>query len=716
MASKGKLYLRGIIVLPVPSAIVTASAPPHFHFPKWLSPLWLAITMLVLGTIAPSPLPAQQHPDTTAHPSFLIGPFGSYLLGAQTGTFQVFAGSPGCGTFDGAQRTATMFGIAATYRRDTSHHLSVTARASWGRAEATYATAPLEDQRLFDTVAQQVMELQREYRLTATTTQLSLDLLADYQPMPGLLVSAGAWFSYRLGGTFQQTDNILAPADRSFNDGERQRNMAQGQQLTAASFGLGPVLRVAADLPFAKRMRLQPELAARAEVVSGVKEMGWYGISGVAGLTLMFDLSPAPDTPTTPITPPPPDTTQPVRAPVLQASLKISGMDEAGKPSPQAWINVREVIQRTTIPFLPSIFFDSAETGLPTRYLQIPKAQADTFTISLLVGKGALELHQQGLNVLGLRMRNDPTSRLVLIASASPNEPAAIGQERANNVREYLTSVWGVSPRRVQLRTAPATSLPLDAASDQQAELRNVTFASTSPLLTASLTTEQLVRDFNPPRINLSPTWEAEAGLRRWEIRMMQGNHTVANFSSDDSAAGSSKNFAWQIQEQQIDSSLGSISAQLTVVDSAGQSVTATDSILLKMRRDTTVIETSSIQQGKLERITQTLVGFDYRTAQGNSDHQRLIRELSERVAPGAAITITGYTDRIGDDRANQQLSRERAEYVAGLLRQFLMQRSISNATITTIAAGAQTSRFPNNLPEGRILSRGTVVVVEQER
>ncbi|MBL7988727.1 MAG: OmpA family protein [Chlorobi bacterium] len=701
---------------------MTASAHSYVHSQVLHSPLWLAIAILVMVAATPPSRLAAQQPrhDTTRQSTFLIGPFGSYLLGAQTGTFQVFAGSPGCGTFDGAQLTTTLFGIAAAYRRDTSDQIFITARASWARAEATYAAAPIEDQRLFDTVAQQVIELQREYRLTATTTRLCLDLLADYQPMPGLLLSAGPWFGYRLGGTFQQTDNILAPADRSFNDGERQRNMAQGQQLTANQFGFGPLIRVAADFPFAKRMRLQPELAARAQLTSGVQEMGWYGISGAAGLSLLFDLSPAPDTSATPTqipTPPPPDTTQPKRAPTLQASLKMSGMDEAGKPSPQAWINVREIIQRTTTPFLASIFFDSAETELPQRYPQLAKAEADTFTIALLVGKGPLELHQQGLNLLGLRMRNDPTSRLVLLASAAPNEPVGIGQERAKKIREYLASVWDVSPRRVELRAAPATtSSPMDPARDQQAELRKVTFASTTPLLTASLTTEQLVRDFNPPRINLSPTWDAEAGLLRWEIRMMQGDHTVANFSSDDSTAESSKNFAWQIQDQRIDSTLGNITAQLTVVDSAGQSVTVRDSILLKMRRDTSVIETSRVQQGKLERITQMLVGFDYRAAQGNNDHQRLIRELSERVAPGAEITITGYTDRIGDDRANQQLSRERAEYVAGLLRQLLAQRGIGDATITTIAAGAETSRFPNYLPEGRILSRGTVIVVEQQR
>ncbi|KXK55127.1 MAG: OmpA family protein [Chlorobi bacterium] len=313
-------------------------------------------------------------------------------------------------------------------------------------------------------------------------------------------------------------------------------------------------------------------------------------------------------------------------------------------------------------------------------------------------------------------MRNDPTSQLALVGMIPPGGTADIGQERGKKIREYLTSVWGIPLRRIEVKTAAAPASSANAASDQQAELRKVTAASASPMLTASLTTEQLVRDFNPPRISLSPTWKAEAGVLGWRVEVMQAGATIASFSSDDSTAGISKDFAWQIQDQRIDSTLGDITALLTVVDSAGQTATASDTIALKMRRDTTVIETDNVRSGKAERITQTLVGFDYRLAQGNSEHERLLRELSDRIRPGAAITITGYTDRIGDDRANQQLSRERADYVAGLLRQFLSQRGIGSATITTIGAGAETSRFPNQLPEGRILSRGVTVVVEQTR
>lgn len=680
----------------------------------------VALAVVALGGVASPLLLAQNRPDTANHhPTFLLGPFGSYSIGAQTGEFQVFAGSPGCGVFNGATLSSVMFGIAASYRRDTAAPFSITARGSWSRTEAIYSTPPLEDQRLFDTVAQQVIELEREYRVTATATRLAIDLLADYQPMRGLLLSAGPAFSYRLGGTFRQTDNIIAPADRSFSNGERQRSMAQGQQLTPNAFGFGPVVRVAADIPFARRMRLQPELAARAELLSGVQEMGWYGISGSAGLALLFDLSPAPaaDTPSVPA-PQPPDTLPPTPTPppALQAAITISGMDEAGRPSPQAWINVREVIQRTTTPFLAALFFDSAETALPSRYQQLSEAEADTFTIYSLTSKGALELHQQALNLIGLRMRNDPTSQLALVGMIPPGGTADIGQERGKKIREYLTSVWGIPLRRIEVKTAAAPASSANAASDQQAELRKVTAASASPMLTASLTTEQLVRDFNPPRISLSPTWKAEAGVLGWRVEVMQAGATIASFSSDDSTAGISKDFAWQIQDQRIDSTLGDITALLTVVDSAGQTATASDTIALKMRRDTTVIETDNVRSGKAERITQTLVGFDYRLAQGNSEHERLLRELSDRIRPGAAITITGYTDRIGDDRANQQLSRERADYVAGLLRQFLSQRGIGSATITTIGAGAETSRFPNQLPEGRILSRGVTVVVEQTR
>ena len=87
---------------------------------------------------------------------------------------------------------------------------------------------------------------------------------------------------------------------------------------------------------------------------------------------------------------------------------------------------------------------------------------------------------------------------------------------------------------------------------------------------------------------------------------------------------------------------------------------------------------------------------------------------IASAILPGARVRVTGYTDRIGNERRNRDLSLQRAERVAAELERRLAARGITGATITIEGAGPEVSRFENDLPEGRFLSRGVSVVVEQ--
>jgi outer membrane protein OmpA-like peptidoglycan-associated protein len=115
-----------------------------------------------------------------------------------------------------------------------------------------------------------------------------------------------------------------------------------------------------------------------------------------------------------------------------------------------------------------------------------------------------------------------------------------------------------------------------------------------------------------------------------------------------------------------------------------------------------------------MERISYALVAFGYRSDVGDKTHENWLREMAELLKPGAEIRITGYTDRIGDDRYNLELSQGRADYVAGRLRSLAAQRGIRDIRIDARGVGVETGRFPNELPEGRILSRGATVIIEQ--
>ncbi|NJC32659.1 OOP family OmpA-OmpF porin [Sphingomonas jejuensis] len=69
----------------------------------------------------------------------------------------------------------------------------------------------------------------------------------------------------------------------------------------------------------------------------------------------------------------------------------------------------------------------------------------------------------------------------------------------------------------------------------------------------------------------------------------------------------------------------------------------------------------------------------------------------SEALAAGGTVTIGGHSDTRGDDDANLDVSRRRAEAV----RDALVERGVAADRITIIAFGETRPRVPNARPDG---------------
>ncbi len=381
-------------------------------------------------------------------------------------------------------------------------------------------------------------------------------------------------------------------------------------------------------------------------------------------------------------------------------------------------INVTEVLLRRHTPLLPAIYFDSASATLPERYAHLSTEGADAFGYADVAGLNEFQLAHHVLDMVGFRLRQYPSTSVVVHASTSGDEPRALAADRLATVRSYLEHVWRIAPDRIDTSSDPDAAPSTDESStdestaDGREENRRVTFSSPSPDLLAPIGTQRLSRRFDPPRIRLEPTYGAEAGVRAWRIDVMQNGDTVVSFSNHTDSTDAA--LTWHLSSDRIDSTLGTLAATLTVVDSAGQSASARDSISLRVARDTLTIDSVASRDGELVRIDYPLVGFGYRSARGDASHELRIRELAAMIRPDAQITVTGYTDRVGTDAVNLELSRQRAQFVANRLAEALHGRGLDSIRANVVAGGVETDRFSNDLPEGRALSRGAVVTILQ--
>lgn len=76
---------------------------------------------------------------------------------------------------------------------------------------------------------------------------------------------------------------------------------------------------------------------------------------------------------------------------------------------------------------------------------------------------------------------------------------------------------------------------------------------------------------------------------------------------------------------------------------------------------------------------------------------------------PDTTIKVIGYTDSVGSDTYNQQLSELRANAV----KNALVVKGVTNSRITTIGMGKSNPVADNSTPEGRQLNRRVAIVIE---
>jgi outer membrane protein OmpA-like peptidoglycan-associated protein len=285
-------------------------------------------------------------------------------------------------------------------------------------------------------------------------------------------------------------------------------------------------------------------------------------------------------------------------------------------------------------------------------------------------------------------------------------------------VQDYLATVWGISRERLRLRER---TLP-EAASDDhnafgQAENRRVEIIPSSPDITAPLWTERIERVATPPRIDFEPEITASSGIRAATITVLQHGRILREIDAlTDSAASE---YLWTIDERSMPDDAPSAGDSLryifTAVDSLGDTASANGVILLKKEtRDTTMHASDTSLDKQVERYS--LILFDYSSSQlDKKESDLIVREMASTVQGQTRVTLTGHTDKTGDDAFNDRLARDRVMRAATMLEAELTQLRKTHAPLTTESRGSRDNLFDNSIPEGRVLSRTVRATIEND-
>ncbi len=661
-----------------------------------------AVTIAVLTTIAVLPASGIASAQEGSHESLFVGVGAEYEGRSPFGSVNVYAGSPDCGAFtSGSGSGIRLSGLFNTPRFLGEWGLGL--RMSYISRTEEMETTPLDPQGARNNDGD-LIYLDRRFRLISTSDAIELEVKGLRELWPGLSAGIGAFAGYRFADNISQIDTIVG-GDIGFDDGRRQRTMIEGERLTSNPFMLGFVGGGSYELPIGKRSMLLPHASIRVDLLSAVDNGSWRGIGFGGGLALMFDVAPAPEAPVEPV--------DPVQVavenvpPRITASIDARALDEEGNTLPAAVVNVTEVYYRLYSPLMPIVYFERGSSLIPQRYVQYGPEGAASFAVDSLARLSPIDASHHALNVIGSRLRKDPGATVTLVARSSRDESPGLSLARAQSVRSYLATTWGVDTNRMAIRTGVTGRGRISETTEQgREEARNVEIVSRSPGIMAPVATARLVRDFHPPDIELDPVYDAEAGVRRWSISVSTGGRVIERYSSDE-AEGTSGSGEWEISHARHDGSLVPLVVELVVEDSTGRSVTARDELPLTLRQTSDTVDGVRAGSGR-QRMLLSIPGFDHDSFEPGESNRQLAVRVGEMIRDGATVTVTGY--RSGTDDPNiADLDGKRAEAVARILRE---STGVSDIEMDVVAGGEPGEE---DLPEARAFARGVTVLIEQD-
>jgi outer membrane protein OmpA-like peptidoglycan-associated protein len=368
------------------------------------------------------------------------------------------------------------------------------------------------------------------------------------------------------------------------------------------------------------------------------------------------------------------------------------------------------------LPLLNYVFFDQdGDNAIPGRYVRLNTSSAQAFSESELTelqrpsaGSGRAEertraerqmdIYHNALNVIGDRMQANPSASIRVVGSA-PN--AADGSARAQQVKDYLVSAFGIPADRI---TVEGKTRPENASGTRRTPKEDLALIVEENHRVEILSNDQsLLRPVNlnvyqdqPVESDLVLSVASNVPVSRWEVEIKGNGYTATYGPFYDNVA--------RINATPILGSrdAGTYTAEVTAFTSDGEETVGTSSFTLRK------------QLAAPEKSTRYSILFEYDESQSVAKYETFLRNtVAPEIPNGATVYIHGHTDIAGMEGYNDTLSMQRAENARGILAKQLESMG-RTATFEAYGMGEAAYRAPfnNDSPEGRYYNRTVMIEI----
>jgi outer membrane protein OmpA-like peptidoglycan-associated protein len=376
---------------------------------------------------------------------------------------------------------------------------------------------------------------------------------------------------------------------------------------------------------------------------------------------------------------------------------------------------------REIFPLRNYIFFDLGSTDIPNRYELLTKDQVkdfkedqlDLFAPKNLSGRSNRQMivYYNVLNILGDRLGKNPSAQINLVGSSEKG--IEDGKAMAQSVRNYLSTVFGIADSRMTIEgrskpklpsEQPNSTLDLDLLREGD---RRVSIESTAPSL--------LMEFQGGPNANLKPVEIIalqEAPLDSYVTFNVKGANEAFTswYLESRDETGKLQTFGPYNKEQitmpgiYIMGKRPEGNYKFTMIGRTKDRATIKRDALAHMVLWTPV---------KLQEGMRFSVIFEFDESKAITIYEKYLTEIvAPKIPKGGNVIIHGYTDNIGDETYNLNLSLARAQEVKSILSKSLANSGRSDVTFEVYGFGEDTnlSPFDNRFPEERFYNRTVII------
>ena len=366
---------------------------------------------------------------------------------------------------------------------------------------------------------------------------------------------------------------------------------------------------------------------------------------------------------------------------------------------------------KESFPLRNYVFFNEGSSDIPNRYLLLKKGSATDFKEGQFQeaepentkGRSSrqMTIYYNILNVLGDRMRSNPTTNVTLIGTAGTNG-SETGKEYAETVKTYLVEVFEINPSRI---TTEGRNLPINSSeqtdNSESIELLNegdhrVEIISTSPLLMAPLQITTIEAEPIDSRLIFNAKANKGESLKTWSVQIIDEKGVVENY-------GPYKTSQMSVSANEVlgDRQKGTYTIVMTGETRSGQTV----------RKESTVHLARN--ENPIEEAKRFSILFDFDESQTVAAYEKYLREVVAPLIPAnGRVIIHGHSDIIGVQEYNQSLSTKRAKETHEILKAATSKAGKKGVKYEVYGFGSDTdiAPFGNKSPEGRSYNRTVIV------